>query len=68
MPEVGDLVALPSWLPDCPYRVLGVRGDPGAGWVWLDGYLVRPGGSIRVERYRVPVAGLRRLPDPVWGG
>ncbi|WP_030445845.1 hypothetical protein [Actinocatenispora sera] len=65
-PRVGDLLGLPAWLPDLPYRVLAVR-EPGIdGYVWLDGYLLD--GYAVVERsFLVPVARLRELPDPVWG-
>lgn len=64
-PRIGDVIALPAWLPSCPFRVLGVRGDLIPGWVWVEGYLMRPAG-IRPDEYRVPLAQVRRLPDPTW--
>jgi hypothetical protein len=65
-PRVGDLVGLPAWLPNLPYRVLGVR-EPGIdGYVWLDGYLI-DGFNVAEHSWLVPVARLRELPDPVWG-
>ncbi|BCJ37523.1 hypothetical protein Athai_50260 [Actinocatenispora thailandica] len=65
-PRIGDLLGLPAWLPDLPYRVLGVR-DPGIeGYRWLDGYLI-DGGTVHERSYLVPVARLRGLPDPLWG-
>jgi hypothetical protein len=64
-PQIGDVVGLPGWLPDRPYRVLGVR-DPGIdGHLWLDGYLIKDTG-VTVASYLVPVAQLRPLPDPTW--
>lgn len=66
-PRIGDLLGLPAWLPDLPYRVLGVR-EPGIdGYVWLDGYLL-DGYAVTERSVLVPVARLRELPDPVWGG
>lgn len=65
-PRIGDLLGLPAWLPDLPYRVLGVR-DPGIpGQVWLRGYLI-DGFTVDQRSWLVPVAQLRELPDPVWG-
>ena len=65
-PVIGDVVGLPAWLPDRPFRVLGVR-DPGIdGYRWLDGYVIEDAG-ITVASYLVPIARLRALPDPLWG-
>ena len=65
-PRIGDLVGLPAWLPDRPYRVLGVR-DPGIdGQLWLSGYLIEEF-AVTEATYLVPVAKLRLLPDPIWG-
>jgi hypothetical protein len=65
-PQIGDVVGLPGWLPDRPYRVLGVRDCGIDGHLWLDGYLIE-GTVITVASYLVPVAHLRPLPDPTWG-
>lgn len=64
-PVLGDVVGLPPWLPDRPYRVLEVRdsGIPGHGWVRGSAIDEVP----RAERwYLVPVSRLRLLPDPLW--
>jgi hypothetical protein len=66
-PRLGDVVGLPPWLPDRPYRVLEVRDPDVPGHVWIRGYAVDE--VPRVERWHlVPVALLRLLPDPTFGG
>ncbi|BCJ32532.1 hypothetical protein Athai_00350 [Actinocatenispora thailandica] len=65
-PALGDVVCLPPWLPDRPYRVLEVRDPAIPGHVWVCGYAIDE--VPRVERsYLVPVPRLRLLPDPIWG-
>ena len=66
LPRLGDVVGLPAWLPDLPYRVLNVRDAHIDGWIWLGGYLL-DGYTVRPAAYLVPTARLRYLPDPVWG-
>lgn len=65
-PTIGDLVALPAWLPRLPYRVLGVEPLLIPGWVRLRGYLIVPDLAQQRATYLVPVDGLRKLPDPAW--
>lgn len=65
-PDVGDVIGLPFWLSDEPYRVTGVE-LVAPGVVRLRGYLVRPGRVQQPVVYVVPLAMLRRLPDPTWG-
>lgn len=65
-PQLGDVVALPAWLPDRAYRVLATR-DPGIdGQIWIGGYIIDQ--YPRTETWHlVPVSALQRLPDPTFG-
>lgn len=64
-PRLGDVVALPAWLPDRAYRVLETR-DPGIdGQVWINGYIIDQYPRA-VAWHLVPVAQLTLLPDPTF--
>lgn len=64
-PHVGDVVRLPIWLPQEPYRVTGVElVTPGV--VRLLGYPVRPGRATQPAEYVLPLVLLHPAPDPTW--
>jgi len=65
-PAAGDLIALPPWQGQRPYRVVSIAPSPIPDWVRLDGYLVESDGRCRPRRVDVPPRYLRRLPDPPW--
>ncbi|BCJ27094.1 hypothetical protein [Actinocatenispora sera] len=64
-PAVGDLVALPRYLSDRPYRVLAVADSMIPGWVHLGGYLIRADLTQWLVDYEVPANQLRLLDDAV---
>jgi hypothetical protein len=67
---VGDLVALPRYLSDRPYRVLAVVDSLIPGWVHLGGYLIHADLTQWLVDYDVPANQLRPLDDavlPVYG-
>lgn len=69
-PVVGDLVALPRYLSDRPYRVLAVADSLIPGWVHLGGYLIHADLTQWLVDYDVPANQLRPLDDavlPVYG-
>jgi hypothetical protein len=65
-PRVGDLVGLPAYLSDRPYRVLAVSASRIPGWVHLGGYLIHADLTQWHCEQDVPITQLRKLPDPVW--
>lgn len=64
-PQLGDVVALPAWLPDRPFRVIDVRDPHVHGNVWIRGWFVDQLPRVELD-YLVPVARLRRMPDPTF--
>ena len=64
-PHQGDVVALPAWLPDHPFRVVDVRDPHLDGHVWIKGWFVDELPRVEIP-YLVPLARLRRLPDPTF--
>lgn len=69
VPAAGDVVALPPWLRQRPYRVERASPSPIPDWLRLDGYLIEPDGHHRPRRVDVPPRHLRRLPagpDATW--
>ena len=66
-PTLGDVVGLPAWLPDRPFRVAEVRDPDLSGHVWIKGWFVNELPRVEIP-YLVPLARLRLLPDPTFGG
>ncbi|HEY3504968.1 MAG TPA: hypothetical protein VGN37_19560 [Actinocatenispora sp.] len=69
VPAVGDVVGLPPWLRQLPYRVERATPSPIPDWLRLDGYLIEADGRHRHRRVDVPPRQLRRLParpDTAW--
>lgn len=65
-PEPGDVVGLPAWLPDHPFRVDQVRDPHLDGHVWIRGWFVDQLPRVEIP-YLVPLARLRHVPDPTFG-
>ncbi|GAA3514705.1 hypothetical protein [Actinocatenispora rupis] len=62
-PTAGDLVALPPWHQQQPYRIVSAAPSPIPDWLRLDGYLIGPDGRHQHRRVDVPARHLRRLPE-----